>query len=270
MNYSRMAHSKLTIVKIGGKVIDDPDVLRGFIADFSQLPEPLILVHGGGSLASQTAGQLGQQPVMVDGRRITDAAMLDVVVMVYAGLVNKTIVSLMRARGMKPIGLTGADAGTITAHKRKVTTIDYGYAGDIDRVNTPQIDSFLRSGLTPVFCAVTDDGMGQLLNTNADTIAASLATALSANYEVDLLFLFGFPGVMKGLDSGEVHERLTPGIYSAEKKAGRLDGGIIPKLDNAFETLQKGVSRVVICHPAALPKWNTPKFTGTVIEPDDD
>ena len=257
---------RITIVKIGGKVIDDPALLHTFLSDFARLEGNKILVHGGGKIADKVLDRMGIVPKMTDGRRITDRETLDVVVQVYAGLTNKTIVAQLQANDCQAIGLSGADLNVIRAVKRSVKTIDYGFAGDVEEVSTGPMTTLLNAGATPVLCPVTHDKKGQLLNTNADTIAAQTAQAFARDYPVDLVYCFEIAGVMKDLDSGEVFPELTPETYREAKESGALSGGILPKLDNAFESIGQGVDNVVICHFGALKNWGTASFTGTILK----
>lgn len=246
---------KLYIIKIGGNVIDDPDATKQFLNTFASIPENKILVHGGGKVATQMAEKLGLATQMVDGRRITDKPMLDVVTMVYGGLVNKNIVAQLLAFKCNAIGLTGADGGCIIAKKREKGTIDYGFAGDIERVNAGQITSFLSQGIVPVFAPLTCDTQGQLLNTNADTLAATLATALAQDFKVSLVYCFEKKGVLADpTDDSSAIPTLTYNEYVGLKESGVVSKGMIPKLDNAFGALQKGVSSVQICLAEDLEK----------------
>ena len=245
--------SQLTIVKIGGNVIDNPDALTRFLITFASLPGDKILIHGGGKIATQIAEKLGVQTVMVEGRRVTDQPMLDVVTMVYGGLVNKQIVARLQALGVNAIGLTGADASTILARKRPVGTIDYGFAGDIVEVDSGQIRFFLRQSLTPVYAPLTYDQTGTILNTNADTMASAIAVDMSHHDTVTLVYCFEKKGVLANPeDDNSVISELSPVLYADHKTAGTINKGMIPKLDNAFSALEKGVSRVIICHADEL------------------
>ena len=232
----------LEIIKIGGKVIDDESALHKMLQAVAQLPQPKILVHGGGSMASTLAGRLGITPVMVTGRRITDAAMLDVATMVYAGKINKNVVATLQAYGCNALGLSGADADTIRAVKRPVGDIDYGFVGDIEQVNVDTISAFLEMGLTPVFSAITCQLDGQLLNTNADTLAATLAVSLAGQYAVRLTFVFEKAGVLDA--KGKLIARLDKPAFTRLKQEKVIADGMIPKLDNAFAALAAGVQTV--------------------------
>jgi acetylglutamate kinase len=243
----------LTIIKIGGNVVDNPTLRESFLNDFAQIPSPKILVHGGGKIATQVAVKLDVETVMVEGRRITDKAMLDVVTMVYGGLVNKTLVAQLQSRGVNSIGLTGADAGVILSKKRPVAAIDYGFVGDIEKVDNVFIDSLLRQNLAPIFAPLTYDKEGNILNTNADTIAQALAIAMSKNYEVNLVYCFEKKGVLTDVDDdNSVIPVLRKEDYEQLKTDGVIHTGMIPKLDNAFKAIAEGVSQVTICHAAEV------------------
>lgn len=238
---------ELSIVKIGGNVIEDQSLLADFLNDLAQMPGQKLLVHGGGKLASETAGKLGIPVKMHEGRRITCEETLKVVTMVYAGYVNKSITATLQASGCNAIGMSGADMNIIMAEKRKVTHIDYGYAGDITRVNTSQLNLLLEANITPVFCAVTHDGNGQLLNTNADTIAATMAGALSASWKTRLYYCFEKNGVLKEVtDEHSVIPEITPSYFERLKQAGIIADGMLPKLHNAFNALKNGATEVRI------------------------
>lgn len=238
----------LNIVKIGGNVIDDPEKLAGFLRRFAGLPGKKILVHGGGKIATKVAKQLGIESKMVEGRRITDAPMRDVVTMVYGGLVNKGIVAALQSLGCNAIGLTGADGAAILSNKRPVKAIDYGFVGDVERVNAPFISLLLENGLTPVFAPLTFDAGGDILNTNADTQASEIARALSGAEAVNLVYCFEKKGVLKDAnDNDTLIPRLVPETYEKYKSEGVIYDGMIPKLDNAFAAVQAGVRKVIIC-----------------------
>jgi len=260
---------KLTIVKIGGQIIDDPQRLNSFLKDFSGLSGNKILVHGGGKSAGQVLRKMGIEPKMADGRRITDEETLAVVTMVYAGLLNKNIVARLQAENCLAIGMSGADADAILAEKRPVREIDYGFAGDITRVNSEIINRLLQNTLTPVFCALTHDGKGQILNTNADTIAAALAGALSKLYEVNLIYCFEKKGVLRDVsDENSVITLIHRHNYRQLKNEGAINEGMIPKIDNAFESLKNGVSDVYITHFESLKNRVYEKGQGTRIVED--
>lgn len=212
---------KVTIVKIGGNVIDDKESLALFLSDFAGIKGHKILVHGGGKKATQIALSLGLQPAMVEGRRVTDEANLEIVTMVYAGLLNKTIVAGLQSRACNALGLSGADGNVVQAHKRIVKEVDYGFAGDVDKVNAELISLLLQKDICPVFCAITHDMQGQLLNTNADTIAAEIGKSLAEDYEVKLVYCFEKRGVLMKLDDeNSVIEKLDTVLYTSLKKRG--------------------------------------------------
>ena len=240
---------QLTIIKIGGNVIDNSEKLHQFLLDFTALPGDKILVHGGGKIATELGESLGVEARMVEGRRITDIETLRIVTMVYAGLINKNMVAQLQAKGCNAIGLTGADGNTIRAKKRPVKEIDYGFVGDLDEssVSAGTLNSLLKVGFVPVFCALTHDGDTQLLNTNADTIASALAVALSELYETRLVYCFEKKGVLKDVNDNEsVVSAIKIDEFEALKADGTIAGGMIPKLYNAFEAIKKGVSAVYI------------------------
>lgn len=246
-----MAMEKLSIIKIGGNIVENEKSLKQFLNDFASLPGKKILVHGGGKIASQIATDLGIEAQMINGRRITDTETLKVVTMVYAGLANKTVVALLQAKACDAIGFSGADANVIKTVKRPVKTIDYGFAGDMtaNSIHAERIRDFLHIGLCPVFCAITHDGEGQLLNTNADTIASALATGLAALYDTSLIYCFEKKGVLKDINNdASVIPHITAANYSQLKENGTISDGMIPKLDNAFDALSKGVKQVIIKH----------------------
>lgn len=244
---------KLQLLKIGGKVLDDEALLAQVLTTFLHLEGRKLLVHGGGKRTSELSERLGLTPHMVDGRRITDAETLEVATMVYAGLFNKMIVSKLQSFGVNALGLSGADGNVIQAHKRPVKTIDYGFVGDIDQVDSAAINRLIQADFTPVFCAITHDGKGQLLNTNADTIAAQLAMALAPLYHVTLIYCLEKDGVLSDPnDDHSVIPELTPATYAAHRESGVISAGMIPKLDNAFNALQVEVAEVVICGPQSF------------------
>ena len=236
----------LHVFKIGGHVLDDETALRQFVAAFAAVAGPKILVHGGGKGASELLNSLGIAPQMVQGRRITDAATLDVVTMYYAGKTNKQLVALLQAAGVPALGLSGADGNAIRATRRPVGAVDFGFAGDLasDSINTKLFQGLLSLNLVPVCCAITHDGTGQLLNTNADTIASAVARALAEAYAVTLHFCFEKDGVLRADET--VIPRLNPEEYVRLLGDGTVSGGMIPKLDNAFEAIAAGVEQVII------------------------
>ncbi len=237
----------LRVVKIGGNIIDDDARLGAFLAGFAALPGAKILVHGGGKIATQLAEKLGVPQTLVEGRRITDAETLRIAVMVYGGLVNKQIVARLQALGCPALGVSGADGDLLRAHKRRHAGIDFGWVGDIDAVNAPLLDRWLGQGLTPVVSPLSHDGQGQLLNTNADTIAREIAQALSQAFFVELIYGFEKSGVLLDVnDDTSRLARLHYAQYRELRSEGVITDGMIPKLDNAFSALQKGVRKVII------------------------
>lgn len=239
----------LKIIKIGGKVINDPELLESVLRDFSAIPQKKILVHGGGTLATELGKRLGIQPRMIDGRRITDAETLKIAQMVYAGLLNTSIVAWLQKFGLQAIGLNGADGNAILSRRRPVGEIDYGFVGDVAQVNVPFLSRLLDDHLTPVFCALTHDGQGQILNTNADTVATEIAIALSAHFETELIFTFEKQGVLRRVDDEQsVIAQLTFKQYQQLLARGIISDGMRPKLDNAFRSLRNGVRSVRILH----------------------
>jgi acetylglutamate kinase len=241
---------KLYIIKIGGNVIDDDSKLHQFLKDLSRIKENKILVHGGGKVATDISKGLGIEAKMVDGRRITDAETLKIVTMVYGGLINKKIVSLLQANECNAIGLMGADANIILASKREIKdNVDYGFVGDVDRVHPHPLTHFLSMGLTPVVAPLTHDGKGNMLNTNADTIASTLAVALSGNFLVNLIYCFELKGVLQDINDKEsVITNITSAKYKELKETGIIAKGMIPKMDNSFDAIKEGVGSVIICH----------------------
>jgi acetylglutamate kinase len=247
----------LTVVKIGGNIIDDEQKLSSFLQEFIAIKGKKILIHGGGKLATRLAEQLNIPQQMVEGRRITDAETLKIVTMVYAGYINKNIVAQLQANGENAIGICGADGNAILAHKRfsnspvlsegGVGGIDYGFVGDIDEVNTSFFTDLLSSGTNIIVAPITHDAKGQLLNTNADTIAQEIAKALSKVYSVELIYSFEKAGVLKDAnDDATLIKQITPSTYAELKESGAIFAGMIPKLDNAFAALNSGVTKVII------------------------
>ena len=250
--------NKLQVVKIGGNILNDESTLAEFIDLFVAMEGHKILVHGGGKEASAIAKSLGVETKMIDGRRITDKEMLRVVTMVYGGLMNKSLVAMLQSKRCNALGLTGADLNLIPAHKRNHPTIDYGYVGDFDisEIKAGRLSELIHSGVTPVFCALTHDQKGSLLNTNADTMAAGVASALSKNFEVSLHLCFEKKGVLEDAeDDDSVISNLTLEKYDTLKSAGNIHSGMIPKLDNGFNALSHGVKQVWVRH--ALEKSGT-------------
>lgn len=237
----------LTIVKIGGNVIDNEQALDAFLADFAALQGHKILVHGGGKTATKTAESLGIQAVFYEGRRITDKPMLDVAVMTYAGLINTTITAQLQALQSNAMGFTGADGNVILSEKRAGGAVDYGYVGDIVSVNAPLISALLQQDIVPVFSAITHNGAGVLLNTNADTIASALAVACSGSYTVSLLYCFEKDGVLLDAeDETSVIKNLTFDRYQQLRIQNVIHSGMLPKLENCFDALTKGVATISI------------------------
>ncbi len=252
---------KLTIVKVGGKVVEEPESLRKLLEDFSTIEGAKILVHGGGRSATAMAEKLGVKTEMVGGRRITNKEMLDVVLMVYGGLINKNIVAQCQALGMNAIGLTGADLNIIKAVKRPVKDIDYGYAGDVVSVQAEQLQNLLKTDAVPVIAPLTHDGNGLMLNTNADTMAAETAKALAIGYDVSLVYCFEKPGVLGDPDdNGSVMPVLSYSDFKKYQEDGTINEGMIPKLDNGFDALNAGAKEIVITSASSLNKLN---YSGT-------
>ena len=243
----------LKVVKIGGNIIDNTTALNKFISDFAHLSGSKILVHGGGNSASDLSTQLGIKVNKVDGRRVTDENTLDVITMVYAGRINKSIVAKLQAESCQAIGLSGADGNAILSKKRPPYPVDFGFAGDVEEVNTTFIKMLLKEEIVPVFCALTHDKQGQLLNTNADTIASELAMALAEAYDTELYYCFEKKGVLTDvLDQNSVIEDLDSNFYRELKKKGQIADGMIPKLDNSFNALHQKVSKVSIGQPEMI------------------
>ena len=258
-----MTKQELHIIKIGGSIVNDPETLNTFIKNFDQVSHPKILVHGGGSAASKLCKKLDIPVRMNEGRRITDARGLDVAVMVYAGLINKKIVAKLQANNCDALGLSGADINIIPAIKRDHPSIDYGFVGDItpENIDTYFLKRLLQEQVIPVFSAITHDGRGQLLNTNADTIAAVLAIAFSKTFTTTLTYCLQKPGVLRNVDDDHsIIPTLAKNEYTALRKQGAIHEGMIPKLDTAFSVLNAGVPTVQISHSDNL---NTP--TGTTL-----
>ncbi len=257
----------LTVIKIGGNVVDNPTLRQQFLNDFAELSLPKILVHGGGKIATQVAVKLDVETVMVEGRRVTDAAMLDVVTMVYGGLVNKQLVAQLQSLDCNALGLTGADGGIIRSRKRTGWSVDYGFVGDIESVNDEQIKRFLEVGLVPVFAPLTfDASLASMLNTNADTQAQAISVALAKHFEVNLVYCFEKKGVLTNPDDdSSVIPELLPETYAEHKASGAIYAGMVPKLDNAFKALADGVKQVTICHAADLRQAVSEGSAGTRI-----
>ena len=257
---------RLTLLKVGGNLVEHSQRLVSALDAFQQCEGPKVLVHGGGRSATQLAEQLGVDAPLVDGRRITNADMLKIAVMMYGGWVNKSLVASLQQRGVNAIGLTGADLSVIKAHKRRVGEIDYGFVGDIDVVDAKQLEALLHQGIVPVLAPITHDTQGQLLNTNADTIAASTAIALSPFYEVHLVYAFELPGVLTEPNNMEsVIPQITPPQFEELAAQGIISGGMIPKLSNAFEALRQGVHQVYICKADQVKYLGSSEYLGTVL-----
>lgn len=254
---------KITIVKVGGAVVEDDARLAALINNFCSLDGRKLLVHGGGRSATKIAASLGIESKMVDGRRITDAEMLRVVTMVYGGLVNKNIVARLQSRGVDAMGLTGADMNVILSHKRPLKNgIDYGFVGDVDRVDGSKLKSLIEQGTTPVMAPLTHDGNGNILNTNADTIASETAKCLAAFYDVTLVYAFEKNGVLANPDDeASVIRHIDKENFERYKADGTIAGGMLPKLENAFAAIDAGVKRVAITKDSDLKVDN-----GTIVE----
>lgn len=238
---------KLLVIKIGGNIIDDEAKLTSFLRSFAGLNERKVLVHGGGKLATKLASRLGVKQQLVDGRRITDAETLRIITMVYAGYINKNIIARLQSLHCNAMGLCGADGNLILSHKRKNAERDFGFVGDVDAVNAALLTLLLEQGMSVVVAPVTHDGSGQLLNTNADTIAQEIAQAMSASFDVDLIYSFEKAGVLVNADDDStVIPSIGPSSYRELKEKQVIFAGMIPKLDNAFAAIEKGVHRVMI------------------------
>ena len=248
-----MMKEKITVVKVGGAVVEDEARLSRLLSDFSAIEGHKVLVHGGGRRATAVASRLGIESKMVNGRRITDRDMLEVVTMVYGGLVNKNLVARLQANGVDAIGLTGADIDVIRSHKRPVKDVDYGFVGDVHRVEGHTLRTVMVEGITPVMAPLTHDGNGNILNTNADTIAAETAKALAEHYDVTLIFSFEKKGVLSNPDDEDsVIPLITRADFERYVADGTVAGGMLPKLENAFEAISAGVSRVNITLATAI------------------
>ena len=258
---------KLTIVKVGGAVVEDELQLSQLLRDFSAIEGRKVLVHGGGRKATKMAERLGIETQMVNGRRITDSDMLEVVTMVYGGLVNKNLVARLQANGINALGLTGADANAIRSHKRPPVVVDgspvdYGFAGDVDTVDGNMLSRLIEAGITPVMAPLTHDGEGHILNTNADTIASETAKALADIYNVTLIFSFEKKGVLSNPDDDDsVIPIITRTLYNKYKADGTISGGMLPKIENALNAVDTGVSKVIITLATAIDGKH-----GTIIE----
>ena len=248
-----MMKDKLTLIKVGGGIVEEEASLHRLLDDFSSIAGHKLLVHGGGRSATKTSSRLGIESKMVNGRRITDAEMLKVVTMVYGGLVNKNIVAGLQSRGVNALGLTGADRDVIRSVKRPVTDVDYGFVGDVSAVNAALRSDLIHPGVVPVMAPLTHDGKGNLLNTNADTIAGETAKALAPLFDVTLVYCFEKRGVLRNADDeNSVIPRITLNDFKKYVSDGTIQGGMIPKLENAFAALDAGVSEVVITLASAI------------------
>ncbi|MDG1226383.1 MAG: acetylglutamate kinase [Polaribacter sp.] len=248
---------KLSIIKIGGNIIEDETSLNSFLKLFANLEGKKILVHGGGKRATHIASKLGIESKMINGRRITDAETLEVITMVYGGLVNKNIVAKLQSLNIDAIGLTGADINSIRSEKRPIKEVDFGFVGDVKQVASDSIDKLIKADFTPIFCAITHDGNGQLLNTNADTIASTIAVGMSKIYETSIYYCFELNGVLRHFnDKNSVVKVINSKTYKELLEDKIITDGMIPKLDNCFDALNNGVSKVNIGNTSMLSKEN--------------
>lgn len=245
---------KVTIVKVGGAIVENDEQLAQLLTDFSAIPGKKVLVHGGGRRATKIAAALGIESKMVNGRRITDAQMLEVVTMVYGGLVNKNLVAKLQAKGVNALGLTGADMDVIHSHKRPVKDgVDFGYVGDVERANGKMLQTLIQEGITPVMAPLTHDGNGNILNTNADTIASETAKALAPYYDVTLIYSFEKKGVLSNPDDdNSVIPVITRSDFEKYQADGTIGGGMIPKIENALAAVDAGVKEVIITLATAI------------------
>nr|WP_294704835.1 acetylglutamate kinase [Prevotella sp.] len=245
---------KVTIVKVGGAIVEDNEQLAQLLTNFAAIPGKKVLVHGGGRRATKVAAALGIESKMVNGRRITDAQMLEVVTMVYGGLVNKNLVAKLQAKGVNALGLTGADMDVIHSHKRPVKDgVDFGYVGDVERANGKMLQTLIQEGITPVMAPLTHDGNGNILNTNADTIASETAKALAPYYDVTLIYSFEKKGVLSNPDDdNSVIPVITRSDFEKYQADGTIGGGMIPKIENALAAVDAGVKEVIITLATAI------------------
>jgi acetylglutamate kinase len=258
----------LKIFKIGGKVVEDDEQLSLFLKSFGAIEGDKILVHGGGRWVTEMCQKLEIQVNMIDGRRITDAETLEVVKMMLAGVANKNVVSKLQGLGCNAIGLTGADGNTILASRRPLKGgVDFGYVGDVEKINAPAIDNLIAAGLVPVFAAMTHDGKGQLFNTNADTIASTIAVGMAESYRVELIYCFELNGVLEDISDPEsVIDVINPGNYQSLKNNAVINSGMIPKIDNAFDAIDAGVHSVRIMNSKQIDQLvGNVKQVGTLI-----
>lgn len=257
----------ISLIKIGGNVIDHAENLDAFLKLFSQFPGKKILVHGGGVMASRFGETLGVMPKMKDGRRITDQDTLRIVTMVYAGLINKQLVAKLQELDQNALGLTGADGNLIESVKRPIKEIDYGFVGDVQNINVPLLETLLEGNIVPVICPITHDKRGQLLNTNADTIASEMATSLARKHTVNLYFCFDKPGVLLDeKNNASLVPLINEDIFEELKNERVIHSGMIPKLDNAFMALNDGVNKIWLGLPENLLLAEKGKSSGTRIE----
>ena len=246
---------KLTLIKVGGKIVEEPDTLQQLLRDFSSIEGHKVLVHGGGRSATKIASQLGIESQMVNGRRITDAEMLKVVTMVYGGLVNKNIVAGLQSLQVNALGLTGADMNIMRSDKHPVKDVDYGFVGDVKEVNADVLASLIQQGIVPVLAPLTHDKQGHMLNTNADTIAGEAAKALAKYFDVTLMFCFEKKGVLLNEDDDEsVIPEIDRASFQKYVAEGIIQGGMIPKLENAFQAIDAGVKEVIITQASEIHK----------------
>tara|TARA_R110002049_G_scaffold609_1_gene3411 strand:- start:8277 stop:9059 length:783 start_codon:yes stop_codon:yes gene_type:complete len=252
-----MSKEKLSIIKIGGNIIEEETSLNEFLKLFSNIKGKKILVHGGGKRATHIASKLGIESKMIDGRRITDTETLEVITMVYGGLVNKNVVAKLQANSVNAIGLTGADINSIQSEKRPVKDIDFGFVGDVKKIAHNSINKLIKADFTPVFCAITHDGNGQLLNTNADTIASQIAIGMSSLYETTIYYCFELNGVLQDFNDKEsVIKKINSETYKKLLEDGIISEGMLPKLENCFDALNNGVQNIKMGNTAMLTKEN--------------
>ena len=253
--------AKLTVIKVGGKIVEEEVTLQKLLNDFAAIEGPKVLVHGGGRSATKMAAQLGIESKMVNGRRITDAEMLKIVTMVYGGLVNKNIVAGLQARGINAVGLTGADMNVILSEKRPVKDIDYGFVGDVKQVDGKRLAALIQSGIIPVMAPLTHDGKGSILNTNADTIAGETAKGLAPYFDVTLIYCFEKKGVLRDeADDDSVIADINRQQFAELVGQGVIQGGMIPKLENAFQAIDAGVKEVIITAADAIDGYQGTKI----------
>lgn len=261
----RMKMETLKVIKIGGNIIDNENALQQFLIDFATIQSPKILVHGGGKLATKLANQMGVEVKMTHGRRITDTATLDIITMVYAGKINKNIVAKLQAERCNSVGFSGADGNSIVSEKRPVKEVDFGFVGDVKKVNTEVLEVLLKNNITPVFCAITHDESGVLLNTNADTIASEIAIGFAGIFKTELYYCFEKNGVLESIeDDTSVIENINTKTYATLLEKGIIADGMLPKLNNCFHAIVNKVTKVCIGKPSMLFNKNTTYTTITV------